>query len=73
MPRERRSRHNGAMHWEVVEGVRIPKRVGGDVALDLCNTLAGWAEPSSRRSEWLPHYDALALWSERAGLLSHPH
>jgi predicted RNA-binding Zn ribbon-like protein len=57
------------MHWEVVEGVRIPKRVGGDVALDLCNTLAGWGDPPSRRSEWLPDYDALALWSESAGLL----
>jgi predicted RNA-binding Zn ribbon-like protein len=57
------------VHWESVEGVRVPQRAGGHPALDLCNTLAGWADPPADRSEWLPGYDELAVWSELAGLL----
>jgi predicted RNA-binding Zn ribbon-like protein len=57
------------MHWEDVDGVRIPKRVGGHAALDLCNTLAGWGEAPARRSEWLGGYDSVAVWAEAAGLL----
>jgi predicted RNA-binding Zn ribbon-like protein len=58
------------MHWVEVDGVRLPKRVGGHPALDFCNTWAGWGEPSGDpRGEWLGDYDRLALWARLAELV----
>ena len=63
------SRHNLAMHWEVVEGVPLPKRIGGHPALDFCNTWAGWGEPPGPNREWLKEYETFALWAAYAGLI----
>jgi predicted RNA-binding Zn ribbon-like protein len=57
------------MHWVEVDGCQLPKRHGGHPALELCNTRASWREPLSRRSEWLPGYDTLAVWSGYVELL----
>lgn len=61
-------------HWIEVDGVRLPKPLGGHPALDFCNTWAGWDDvrpgegPGGRR-EWLPTYDVLLAWSRSAGLV----
>ncbi len=57
------------MHWVEIEGVRLPRRIGGDPALDLCNTWAGWGETPDPRREWLADYDRLALWAGYAELV----
>jgi predicted RNA-binding Zn ribbon-like protein len=57
------------MHWVEVDGVRLPKRIGGHVALDFCNTWAGWGEPPDPRREWLPDYARLVAWASFAELL----
>jgi predicted RNA-binding Zn ribbon-like protein len=57
------------MHWVEVDGVRLPKRIGGHVALDFCNTWAGWGEAPEPRSEWLPDYPRLVAWAGFAELL----
>jgi predicted RNA-binding Zn ribbon-like protein len=57
------------MHWIEVDGVRLPKRVGGHVALDFCNTWAGWGEPPDPRREWLSDYARLVAWAVFAELL----
>lgn len=57
------------MHWVEIEGVRLPRRIGGDPALDFCNTWAGWGEAPDPRREWLADYDRLALWAGYAELL----
>lgn len=57
------------MHWVEVDGVRLPKRIGGHVALDFCNTWAGWGEPPDPRREWLPDYPRLVSWASFAELL----
>jgi predicted RNA-binding Zn ribbon-like protein len=57
------------MHWVVVEGVPLPKRIGGHPALDFCNTWAGWGPPSAPNSEWLQAYETFALWGAYAGLI----
>jgi predicted RNA-binding Zn ribbon-like protein len=51
----------------VVDGVVLPVRLSGDVALDFCNTAAGWGEPD--RKEYLHGYDELVVWSRVAGLV----
>ncbi len=57
------------MHWVEIEGVRLPMRIGGDPALDFCNTWAGWGEPPEPGREWLADYDRLALWAGYAELV----
>lgn len=57
------------MHWEEVEGVTLPIRLGGHPALDFCNTWAGWDDLTNPRGEWLRSYDDLAVWTFHAGLL----
>jgi predicted RNA-binding Zn ribbon-like protein len=51
----------------VTEGAVLPVRVAGHVALDFCNTLAGWGEPESK--DYLRGYAELALWARDAGLV----
>jgi predicted RNA-binding Zn ribbon-like protein len=51
-----------------VGDVVLPKPIAGHPALELCNTLAGWAEPEESRSEWLRDYTALAVWARFHGL-----
>jgi predicted RNA-binding Zn ribbon-like protein len=63
------SRHNWVMHWETVDGLPVPKCIGGHPALDFCNTWAGWDEPPNPRREWLKSYAHLAVWARYAGLI----
>jgi predicted RNA-binding Zn ribbon-like protein len=61
------------VHWVEIDGVRLPKRVGGHPALDFCNTWAGWGATSDvedARRDWLPSYDVLLTWSVHAELVS---
>ncbi len=64
------------MHWVVVDGTYLPKRIGGHPALDFCNTWAGWSErhvPRERRNprrEWLTTYDTFAVWAGYVELIS---
>jgi len=55
-------------HYEVVAGVRLPARLSGDAVLDFCNTWYGW--DGNRPGDYLTSYDALAIWSGFADLLS---
>lgn len=57
------------MYWVTVEGRTLPKLLGGDPALDLCNTYAGWGGPPLPRAEWLPDADAMIVWGMHAGVL----
>ena len=57
------------MHWVEFDDVRLPKRIGGHVALDFCNTWAGWGEPPDPRREWIPDYTRLVAWARFAELL----
>lgn len=57
------------MHWVEFEDFKLPVLIGGHVALDFCNTWAGWGEEPAPGREWLPTYDRLAAWSGYAGLL----
>lgn len=48
----------------------MPNRIGGHVALDFCNTWAGWnARPGEPRRNWIPAYDHFAVWAKFAELL----
>lgn len=58
------------MYWVEIEGVRLPRRIAGDVALDFCNTLAGWNESPRNRRDWLDDYDRMARWAEYGGLVT---
>jgi predicted RNA-binding Zn ribbon-like protein len=57
------------MHWVELGGVRLPRRISGDSALDFCNTWAGWGEPPAPEREWLSDYDRFALWAQYADLV----
>jgi predicted RNA-binding Zn ribbon-like protein len=57
------------MHWTNVQGVRMPKLLGGHPALDFCNTWAGWNEPPDQGGEYLSDYDSLVVWCRYADLL----
>jgi predicted RNA-binding Zn ribbon-like protein len=48
-------------------GAVLPVRVAGDVALDFCNTLAGWGEDEPK--DYLAGYRELVLWTRDAGLV----
>lgn len=52
----------------LVSGQLVPDAVSDHVALELCNTRAGWREPAPR--EYLVSYDALAVWAGDVGLLT---
>ncbi|WP_082553455.1 ABATE domain-containing protein [Phycicoccus sp. Root101] len=54
-------------HWFVVDGLAMPRAVGGHPGLDFVNTLAGWAE--AEPSDYLKTYDHLAVWASVSGLL----
>jgi predicted RNA-binding Zn ribbon-like protein len=54
-------------YQQLVDGVVLPVRVSGDVALDFCNTAAGWGEPD--RKEYLGSYEALVAWARAAALI----
>ena len=56
-----------ASYSYVRDGVVLPVRLSGHVALDFCNTAAGWGGPDLK--EYLIGYDALALWAADAGLI----
>jgi predicted RNA-binding Zn ribbon-like protein len=61
------------VHWIELDGVTLPKRLGGHPALDFCNTWAGWGdvtEVEDERREWLKSYDVLLAWSVYAALVS---
>jgi len=49
------------------DGVILPVRVAGHVALDFCNTLAGWDEPEQK--DYIRGYRELVLWARDAGLV----
>ena len=51
-----------------VDGLRVPLCVGGDPALDFCNTRAGWGDPAPR--EYLLTHAHLCVWAAHAGLLT---
>jgi predicted RNA-binding Zn ribbon-like protein len=53
--------------WRLVEGVPLPDAVGGHVALDFCNTRAGWGDPAPK--EYLRAPGVLALWARENGLV----
>jgi len=49
------------------DGVVLPVRVAGNVALDFCNTLAGWDEPEQK--DYIRGYRELILWARDARLV----
>lgn len=55
------------MPSEVVDGCTIPLRLSGDVALDFCNTRAGWGEPDPK--EYLRDFRTFAVWAREAGVV----
>lgn len=59
---------SGSAYSYEVDGLRLPKRLGGDVALDFCNTLVGWGDAAPR--DYLVGYEHLAVWARDAGLVS---
>ena len=53
------------------DGLVLPRAVGGDAALDLVNTFAGWDRPSAGSArEYLQSYDHLVLWSASVGIVA---
>lgn len=56
-------------HLDLVQGVVLPKPVGGDAVLDFCNTRAGWVGRGPARTDWLASYQALLVWAGYRGLL----
>ena len=54
-------------HWFVVDGLALPRAVGGHPALDFVNTFAGWSDGEG--SDFLKTYDHLAVWASVSGLL----
>src|SRR3954452_3775240 len=55
------------MYWVEHDGLRLPKRVSGHVALDFVNTWAGWND--GRGGDWLSDYTVLAAWAGYVELL----
>src|SRR3954453_21751958 len=54
-------------YYEIIEGVRLPAKLGGHPALDFCNTRAGWNDGAG--VEFLAEYEHLVLWAGFVGLL----
>jgi predicted RNA-binding Zn ribbon-like protein len=58
------------MHWTLFGDYPMPNRIGGHVALDFCNTWAGWNEPpDGPQRDWIPDYDHFAVWATFAELI----
>ncbi len=55
-------------HYAIVEGLKLPAKIGGHPALDLCNTWVGWDGRDT--SDYLVDYHHLAQWTSFEGLLS---
>ncbi|MEV0270152.1 CGNR zinc finger domain-containing protein [Hamadaea sp. NPDC050747] len=56
----------------MVDGLRMPAIVAGDVALEICNTRAAWADygvTGVESHEYLHSYEHVAVWARHAGLL----
>jgi predicted RNA-binding Zn ribbon-like protein len=53
-----------------VDGIRLPIPVAGHVALDFCNTRAGWGTDAPK--EYLQSLAHLCLWQRENGLLDGP-
>jgi hypothetical protein len=56
-------------HLELVQGVVLPKPVGGDPVLDFVNTRSDWITRGPARTEWLTSYEAFLIWNSYVGLL----
>ncbi len=57
-------------HWVEVDGLVLPRPIGGHPALDFVNTWAGWRRPvPADKADYLASYDHLVVWSAHAGLL----
>jgi predicted RNA-binding Zn ribbon-like protein len=56
-----------AVHYELVDGIRLPARLGGHPAVEFCNTWAGW--DGRNVGDFLTGYDHLAVWAGFQGLL----
>jgi predicted RNA-binding Zn ribbon-like protein len=54
-------------HYEVVEGIPLPARLGGHPVLDFCNTWTGWDGQATM--DYLQSYDHLAVWAGFVALL----
>jgi predicted RNA-binding Zn ribbon-like protein len=53
------------------DGLVLPRAVGGNAALDLVNTFAGWDRPTAASArEYLRSYDHLVLWSASVGMVA---
>lgn len=53
------------------DGLVLPRAIGGDVALDLVNTFAGWDRSAAAPTrDYLLSYDHLVLWSASVGLVA---
>jgi predicted RNA-binding Zn ribbon-like protein len=55
---------------ESIDGLRLPRALGGHPAVDFCNTMAGWDDP--RPADYLTSFDHLVMWAAGAGLLDVP-
>jgi hypothetical protein len=53
---------------QIVDGVRLPARLGGHPALDFCNTWAGW--DGTATGEYLTTFRTLAIWAGFVGIVS---
>ena len=52
------------------DGLVLPRAIGGDAALDLVNTFAGWDRPTAASArDYLRSYDHLVLWSASVGMV----
>ena len=51
----------------VASGILLPLPLAGDVALELCNTYAGWGESAGR--DYLAGYPHLVTWARERGLV----
>ncbi len=58
------------MTSHLCDGVVVPDRVAGHLALELCNTRAGWGTENPR--EYLVDHRALLAWGLDNGLLTGP-
>jgi predicted RNA-binding Zn ribbon-like protein len=53
------------------DGLVLPRAIGGDAALDLVNTFAGWDRPRAASArEYLRSYEHLVLWSASVGMVA---
>jgi predicted RNA-binding Zn ribbon-like protein len=54
---------------ERVDGLVLPRALGGHPALDFCNTEAGWGTPEP--GDYLKSYEYVVAWAKGAGLVEH--